>query len=223
MSAYARSSSRVVSRLAAHAIETVEAPAALETTLEELKRLGPYFGSEVGMDQLLEGHIQVYSTVDHRIQHIAKVALENGLKLYEKRHSQSMGLIQGSVVVLRNSDSAILAETGGRDVYKGRTNTYSDYNRATQSKRQPGSTMKPLVYLAAFRQGVLDLDTLVPDEPNFHSNLCGCVFSLPHLIPVTLFSAKFPLRRCIFIETVKLCAPKSPPLSDDFAPNFATF
>ena len=152
-------------RLAAHATEPVEAPAAVETTLEELKRLGPNLGSDIGIDQLLEGHIQVYSTVDHRIQHIANVALENGLKVYEKRHPQSRGLIQGSVVVLRNSDSAILAETGGRELYKGRNDTYSDYNRVTQSKRQPGSAMKPFVYLAAFRQGALDLDTSVPDEP----------------------------------------------------------
>jgi penicillin-binding protein 1A len=152
-------------RLVAHVMEPVEAPAAVETTLEELKRFGSDLGSEVGIDQLLEGRIQVYSTVDHRIQRIANVALENGLKVYEKRHPQTKGLIQGSVVVLRNSDTAILAETGGRERYEGRNNTYSDYNRATQSKRQPGSAMKPIVYLAAFREGLLDLDTLVPDEP----------------------------------------------------------
>jgi penicillin-binding protein 1A len=152
-------------RLAARVAEPVEAPAVVETTLEELRRLGPELGSDIGIDQLLEGHIQVYSTVDHRIQRIANLALENGLKSYEKRHPQSKGLIQGSVVVLRNSDSAILAETGGREVYKGRHNAYSDYNRVTQSKRQPGSAMKPFVYLSAFRQGALDLDTSVPDEP----------------------------------------------------------
>jgi len=152
-------------RLADHASEPVDAPAAVETTLEELKRIGPSFGSELRIDQLLEGHIQVYSTVDDRIQHIANVALENGLELYGKRHPKSKELIQGSLVVLRNSDSAILAETGGREVYKGRNNSYNDYNRVTQSKRQPGSAMKPFVYLAAFRQGVLDLDTSVPDEP----------------------------------------------------------
>ena len=151
--------------VAAHTIEAVEAPAAVETTLEELKRLAPDLGSEIGIDQLLKGHIQVYSTVDLRIQHTVNVALENGLKLYEKRHPKNEGLIQGSVVVLRNSDSAILAEIGGREVYNGRNNTYRHYNRATQSKRQPGSAMKPFVYLAAFRQGAIDLDTSVPDEP----------------------------------------------------------
>jgi penicillin-binding protein 1A len=152
-------------QLAPHAVEPVEAPAVVETALEELKRLGPSLDSGIAIDQLLEGHIQVYSTVDHRIQRIANAALENGLKAFEKRHPKSMGLIQGSVIVLRNSDSAILAETGGREVYKGRANTYADYNRVTQSKRQPGSAMKPFVYLAAFRQGSLALDTPVPDEP----------------------------------------------------------
>jgi len=87
------------------------------------------------------------------------------LKLYERRHPKDAGQIQGSLVVLRNSDSAILAEAGGRSIYKGHSSAYSDFNRATQSLRQPGSAMKPIVYLAAFRQGTLDLDTPVPDEP----------------------------------------------------------
>ncbi|MDP3936748.1 MAG: penicillin-binding transpeptidase domain-containing protein, partial [Deltaproteobacteria bacterium] len=74
------------------------------------------------------------------------------------------GLIQGSVVVLRNADAAILAEAGGRQFHKGRYARYSDYNRATGSLRQPGSAWKPLVYLAAFRQD-MNLDSMVPDEP----------------------------------------------------------
>ena len=77
---------------------------------------------------------------------------------------EAKGLIQGSVVVLRNADGAILAEAGGRQVYQDRYTRYSDYNRVTGSRRQPGSAFKPLLYLAAFRQG-LDLDTTVPDEP----------------------------------------------------------
>jgi penicillin-binding protein 1A len=151
--------------LATHVMQPVEAPAAIEATFEELKRLGSHLSTEPGIDQLLEGHLQVYSTVDNRIQRIANVALENGLKVYEKRHPQTRGLIQGSVVVLRNSDSSTLAEIGGREVYKGRNTTYSDFNRATQSERQPGSAMKPILYLAAFRKGALALDSLVPDEP----------------------------------------------------------
>jgi penicillin-binding protein 1A len=68
------------------------------------------------------------------------------------------------VVVLRNRDAGILAEAGGRPLYRDRHARYSDYNRVTGSLRQPGSAMKPFVYLAAFRQG-LDLHTTVADEP----------------------------------------------------------
>jgi len=155
--------------VATHATEPIAAPAAAENVLEELKALAVHLSSpdspEIGVRQLLDGHIQIYSTVDNRIQRIANTALDHGLKLYEERHTRTVGLIQGSVVVLRNSDSAILAESGGRGLYKGHSSSYSDYNRVTQSIRQPGSAMKPIVYLAAFRQGAFDLNTLVPDEP----------------------------------------------------------
>jgi penicillin-binding protein 1A len=138
-----------------------QAPAAIESVFDELNEHG---GTLFGVEDLFQGRISVRSTVDERIQSIVNDGLENGLALYEKRHPGAKGLIQGSVVVLRNADAAILAEAGGRQVYKDRHASYSDYNRVTGSLRQPGSAMKPLVYLAAFRQG-LDLDTTVPDEP----------------------------------------------------------
>jgi len=161
----AQNSQQTPIRLAAHVNGPIEAPAAVENVLDELKRLDAIAAPGIGMNQLLDGHIQIYATIDDRIQRLANAALENGLNLYEKRHPRNIGLIQGSVVVLRNSDSAILAEAGGRRQYKGHNTTYSDFNRVTQSLRQPGSAMKPIVYLAAFRQGALDLDTPVPDEP----------------------------------------------------------
>jgi len=119
--------------------------------LDELKGLDATLAPDIGMSQLLDGRIRIYSTIDDRIQRFANAALENGLNLYEKRHPKSAGMIQGSVVILRNSDAAILAEAGGRRTYKGHNTTYSDFNRVTQSVRQPGSAMKPIVYLAAFR------------------------------------------------------------------------
>jgi membrane carboxypeptidase/penicillin-binding protein len=67
--------------------------------------------------------------------------------------------------VLRNRDASILAETGGRQFYQDRSAAYSDFNRVSKSLRQPGSTMKPFAYLAAFRQGAFNLETMVPDEP----------------------------------------------------------
>jgi membrane peptidoglycan carboxypeptidase len=133
--------------------------ALVQNVLEELK------GGEFNIEDLLQGRIQVYSTVDARVQRIVAEELESGLEIYEKRHPSAKGLIQGSVVVLRNSDAGILAETGGRRFYNGRSARYSDFNRATESQRQPGSVMKPIVYLSAFSKGILDLDSLVPDKP----------------------------------------------------------
>jgi penicillin-binding protein 1A len=134
------------------------APAAINTVFAELKQLG--FATE----DLFQGRISVHTTVDDRVQTIVNEALENGLALYERRYPAAKGVIQGSVVVLRNADAAILAEAGGRQVYKSRRARYADLNRATGSLRQPGSAWKPLVYLAAFRQN-LNLETTVPDEP----------------------------------------------------------
>jgi penicillin-binding protein 1A len=139
----------------------VEAPAAIQNVFDELKKYGEKI---FGVEELFRGRLSVHSTVDARVQAIVNDALETGLGQYEKRHPRAKGLVQGSVVVLRNSDAAILAEAGGRRIYNERITRYSDFNRATDSLRQVGSAMKPLVYLAAFREG-LDLDSLVPDEP----------------------------------------------------------
>ena len=135
------------------------APAAVAHAIHELATQG------LTVNNLLRGEIQIYSTVDERIQQIAGRALENGLQAYERRHPKSKGLIQGAVVVLRNNDAAILAEIGGRQIYNNRSTSYVDFNRVTSALRQPGSAMKPLVYLTAFRAGAITLDTVVPDEP----------------------------------------------------------
>jgi penicillin-binding protein 1A len=120
---------------------------------------------DLDAEDLLNGRIQVHSTVDARVQGIVNRALQHGLERYEQRHSGARGLTQGAVVVLRNRDGAVLAEAGGRAFYRGRAASYSDFNRVTDSLRQPGSAMKPIVYLAAFDQGDFSLDSLVPDEP----------------------------------------------------------
>ena len=143
------------------AVAKTEAPAVIEHVLDELQAHG---GARFAVEDLFQGRIRVRSTVDQRVQRVVNEALENGLALYEKRHPRARGLTQGSVVVLANADAAILAEAGGRQLYNLRSNRYSDYNRVTGSLRQPGSVMKPFVYLAAFRNG-LTLDATVPDEP----------------------------------------------------------
>ncbi len=150
---------RPLPALLPHAAAPLWSSAVVEHVLNEL-------GTEAGLDldDLRQGHVQVYSTIDGRVQRIVSEALEHGLESYEKRHPRAKGVVQGSVVVLKNRDASILAETGGRQVYHGRDTAHSDFNRARQALRQPGSTMKPFVYLAAFELG-FTLESMVPDEP----------------------------------------------------------
>jgi penicillin-binding protein 1A len=137
------------------------APAVVESVLQELKGYAP----DVSVSSLLQGRIQIYSTVDARMQQIVNQALEHGLLAYEKRHPRASGLVQGDVVVLRNGNAGILAERGGRQFYQQRSRASGDFNRVTNSLRQPGSAMKPFVYLAAFRQGLFNLESMVADAP----------------------------------------------------------
>jgi len=156
-----RAKQRPIDVVAQHKAKIIEASAVVDNILDELTSRQ----SELSVKDLRQGRIQVYSTVDAGVQQIANQALEGGLSLYENRHAGARGLVQGAVVVLRNRDADILAETGGRQFYKDRSSAYSDLNRVTKSLRQPGSAMKPIVYLAAFRGGTFNLATSVPDEP----------------------------------------------------------
>jgi membrane carboxypeptidase/penicillin-binding protein len=66
--------------------------------------------------------------------------------------------VQGAALVMENRTGRILAMTGGFSYPE------SQLNRAVQSVRQPGSTLKPVTYLAALRSG-LQPNTLVMDSP----------------------------------------------------------
>jgi membrane carboxypeptidase/penicillin-binding protein len=66
--------------------------------------------------------------------------------------------VQGAAVVLENKTGRILAMTGGFSY------ALSSLDRSTQARRQPGSTFKPLTYLAALSRG-LQPNTLVWDTP----------------------------------------------------------
>jgi penicillin-binding protein 1A len=66
--------------------------------------------------------------------------------------------VQGAALVLENKTGRILAMAGGFSY------PLSQLNRVTQSRRQPGSTFKPVSYLAALKAG-LQPNTLVQDEP----------------------------------------------------------
>lgn len=71
---------------------------------------------------------------------------EESLAVQLKEKGAKLSASQGAVLVMR-PDGAIVAMVGGKD------RTGSEFNRATQALRPPGSSFKPIVYLTALEQG----------------------------------------------------------------------
>jgi membrane peptidoglycan carboxypeptidase len=86
--------------VARHPAPVFQSSAVVAHVLDELKAGHP----ELGVEDLLQGRIQLNSTVDDRVQRIANDALRHGLQRYEQRHRSARGVTQGSVVVLKNRD-----------------------------------------------------------------------------------------------------------------------
>ncbi|MFP6743719.1 MAG: PBP1A family penicillin-binding protein, partial [Alphaproteobacteria bacterium] len=97
--------------------------------------------------------ITVVTTLDMAMQKAAEAAVEWALA-GEGTERQAT---QAALVALA-SDGAVRAMVGGRD-YR-----VSQFNRATQARRQPGSAFKPFVYLAALEAGMAPTD-MVDDAP----------------------------------------------------------
>jgi penicillin-binding protein 1A len=89
----------------------------------------------------------IRTTLDSRLQNIARNVVARA----------PLGKAQVAMVVMR-PNGEVVAMIGGKS-YKD-----SPFNRATQAKRQPGSTFKLFVYLAALRSGMTP-ETMVDDSP----------------------------------------------------------
>jgi penicillin-binding protein 1B len=107
--------------------------------------------------------LRIFTTLDMEYQVAAEKALIDGLEHLEKgypRLAKRKGELEGAVVVLDPQTGFVRAMVGGRD-YQA-----SQFNRADQAHRQPGSTFKPFVYLTAFlTPGRWSPATLIDDMP----------------------------------------------------------
>jgi penicillin-binding protein 1A len=114
--------------------------------------IAPYFYGQVFQDletllgsQLAqEGNFIVESSLDPQMQSKAESSLKNAVT----NTGASAGFSQGALVTLDTSTGEVLAMVGGVDFQQ------SQFNRATQALRQPGSTFKVFAYTAAIEQGI---------------------------------------------------------------------
>ena len=72
--------------------------------------------------------------------------------------------VEGALVAIQPQTHRVLAMVGGYDFAS------SNFNRATQAKRQPGSSFKPFVYATAIDEGVVTPATVINDAPKEYEN-----------------------------------------------------
>jgi 1A family penicillin-binding protein len=155
----------------------------LHDTLREPESHGQYFKEQVrrelidrfGWEDVYQGGLRVYTTLDMQMQIAAESAIAEHLKMLDDRRraiaarrtalqarretktgpvpvatsgtTVDRNPLQAALVALDPETGHVRAMVGGRDF------DVSNFNRAVQAKRQPGSAFKPFVYAAALESG----------------------------------------------------------------------
>ena len=105
--------------------------------------------AKYGPDLVLKGGLNVYTTLNPTMQLTAEQSLREGLKALQGRSTQARPgeSPEGAVVTVEPQTGYVKAMVGGSDFFR------SEFNRAVQAKRQPGSAFKPFIYIAALEAG----------------------------------------------------------------------
>jgi len=142
-----------------------------------------------GYDMLYKGGLQIYTTLDRNMQLAAETAVDEGLQHFDLQNQADSGngndeegipedlrdtsgcevpkelatnVVQAALVAIDPRTGDIKALVGGRDF------DMSEFNRAVQARRQPGSGFKPFVWAAALEKGMTPSDRVVDAPIVFH-------------------------------------------------------
>lgn len=124
-----------------------EAPYFIEMLRQQLES---YFNNS-----LYTSGYRIYSTIDYELQKAAEEAVNKGIATIEKRVKKG---VEAALLAIDLRTGGIKAMVGGSDFWR------SQFNRATQALRQPGSAFKPFVYLTAIEEG-RRTDDIILDTP----------------------------------------------------------
>ena len=118
---------------------------------------------EMMMQQLQKAGYHIYTTIDTRVQNQVDEIYTNLSKIPDTRGGQQL---QSAIVVIDNRTGDIVAMAGG----VGDKTIHDQWNRATDSELQSGSSIKPLtVYAPAFESGAITPATVIKDLPLSYS------------------------------------------------------
>lgn len=134
-------------------------------------------------DRIYTGGYKIYTSLDSAAQNALQSVIDNGLNMDVSIGASGMYDFQGALTAIDNATGKVIAVVGGRS-QEGFLNMYT-LNRAYQSPRQPGSTIKPLVvYAPALMQGYTEnsmlnnIDVSAAKKSKTVSTMTGSKYSL---------------------------------------------
>ncbi|MCB5228627.1 MAG: PBP1A family penicillin-binding protein [Candidatus Cloacimonetes bacterium] len=137
-----------------------------------IEHIRTYLERKYGTERLFEGGLRIYTTLDPDMSSSAYSILNGYLTDIERgsgyrnkysdiapgTHDIETKYIQGGLVLMENKTGYVRALIGGRNI------EHSKFNRMTQAKRQPGSSIKPVYYTLAVEKGYTPA-TIINDAP----------------------------------------------------------
>jgi penicillin-binding protein 1A len=202
--------------------QALEEPLRQEST-SDVRTRAPYFISflrprleeALGENLLYRGGLTIQTTLKESWQQAAEKTLRYGLAELEGRQrirGQEEEQPQGAVVILDARTGMIRAMVGGRDY------DISQFNRATQAYRQPGSAFKPIIYGYALEKGYTQADRIW-DAPVSYPQPGGNIWEPQNYSG--RFEGEITLRKALEISqnivTIKLLERLGPSPVVDFA------
>ena len=171
------------------------APYFLDYLAQQLKVL---YSEEV----LTSFGLSIFTTLDTQVQMAAEKALQRGLARIEKtnptlKRTEPEKKLQGAVIVMQPKTGYLLAMAGGRNYNE------SQFNRATQAKRQPGSAFKPFVFLSGL--GKFTAASWLSNEPKTYT-IDGKPWQPHNYVPMseTRVTMRSALAKSVNLATVDL-------------------
>ena len=119
-----------------------------DAVIRELKSL-----KIVSDDTIRQEGLKIYTNLDINAQAILEDSIQKNLEGKDE--------MQTSAIIMNPKNGDVIALAGGKDYSK------SQYNRAVQSKRQVGSTMKPILYYSALENGLTSATTFLSKPTTF--------------------------------------------------------
>ena len=174
-----------------------------------------YVTEKYGVEAIGRGGLKIVTTLDWKMQEAAEKAVAEGAARNEKLYGGS----NAALMAIDPKTGQVLALAGSRDYFDDAIE--GNYNVPVQALRQPGSALKPLVYMAAFMKGytpstqVFDVptefvsgDPNCPALPNFEGSEGSCFhpqnFDAIFKGPIALRSALAQSRNVPAVKTLYL-------------------